>query len=66
MERAFDLITFDFDGVLLHNNYSEYFLEKCRTLNLRWPVERERELTRFKHHYFGSGLVRRDREEHGE
>lgn len=65
MERAFDLITFDFDGVLLHNNYSEHFLEKCRTLNLRWPVERERELTRFKHHYFGSGLSRSDREEHG-
>ncbi len=66
MARAFDLITFDFDGVLLHNNYNELFLDHCRTLGLGWAPEQERVLARFIHDYFGSGRSRADMEAHGQ
>ncbi|MDQ4076539.1 MAG: HAD family hydrolase [Chloroflexota bacterium] len=66
MARPFDLITFDFDGVLLHNNYQDLFLEQCRALGLSWPDDRERHLARFVHDYYGSGQSRADWEAHGE
>jgi HAD superfamily hydrolase (TIGR01549 family) len=65
MPRPFDLITFDFDGVLLHNNYNELILDACRTLGLRWDPARERELVRFIHDYYGTGAALRDLTEHG-
>ena len=65
MERPFDLITFDFDGVLLHNNYHDTFFQECRDLGLTWPREREGYLMRFIHDYFGNGQSRKDSEEYG-
>ncbi len=65
MNRQFDLITFDFDGVLLHNDYNERFLEACRTLGLTWAEDAPRELARFVHDYFGSGSARTDLATHG-
>ncbi|MBA3533020.1 MAG: HAD family hydrolase [Ardenticatenales bacterium] len=66
MTRPFDLITFDFDGVLLHNTYPEIFLETCRRLGFRWPQEAEARLARFVHNYYASGLADIDIETHGE
>lgn len=66
MERPFDLITFDFDGVLLHNDYNDRYLEACRALGMTWPAQREAVLARFVHDYFGSGEATRVREAHGE
>lgn len=65
MARPFDLITFDFDGVLLHNNYNDLFLDHSRTLGLAWEPQQERVLARFIHDYFGSGRSRTDFEAHG-
>ncbi|MGB0385490.1 MAG: HAD family hydrolase [Ardenticatenaceae bacterium] len=65
MERPFDLITFDFDGVLLHNNYKDSFFQNCRELDLSWPSERESFLMRFIHDYFGNGQSSVDQEEYG-
>ncbi|MGH2543548.1 MAG: hypothetical protein ACRDIB_12150, partial [Ardenticatenaceae bacterium] len=66
MARPFDLITFDFDGVLLHNNYNALFLDGCRTFGLTWPEECEVKLARFVHDYYGSGHARADLETHGQ
>ena len=65
MERPFDLITFDFDGVLLHNDHNERFLQHCHQLELRWPVEQERKLWRFIHDYFGSATIKEDYKKYG-
>ncbi len=65
MKRPFDLITFDFDGVLLHNDYTDSFFQTCRDVGLTWPRERESYLMRFIHDYFGNGQSRKDTEEYG-
>lgn len=65
MARAFDLITFDFDGVLLHNNFNDLFLDCCRELGLTWAKEREAEVARFIHDYYGGGEAKNDYETHG-
>lgn len=66
MSRPFDLISFDFDGVLLHNNFNELILDACRALGLRWDAANEPRMIRFIHDYYGSGQADRERAEHGE
>lgn len=56
MTRPFDLITFDFDGVLLHNNYLDLFLAACRDLGLGWPEGKETDMLRYVHDYYGGSV----------
>jgi HAD superfamily hydrolase (TIGR01549 family) len=63
--RPFDLISFDFDGVLLHNNYLDLFIAACRDLGLRWPEGKEADMLRFVHDYYGGSLSWTDMQEHG-
>lgn len=65
MERPYDLITFDFDGVLLHTNYNDLYLAQCRALGLEWEPGREARLARYVHDFFGSGEANRVRDTHG-
>jgi HAD superfamily hydrolase (TIGR01549 family) len=65
LARRFDLITFDFDGVLLHNNFHDLFLAQCREMGLQWLDGVERKLARYVHDYYGSGQSVADVRAHG-
>jgi HAD superfamily hydrolase (TIGR01549 family) len=65
LARAYDLISFDFDGVLLHNNFHDLFLAHCREMGLQWMDGVERELARYTHDYYGSGQSVADIQAHG-
>lgn len=58
MARPFDLISFDFDGVILHNTFNDYYLSVLRELNVTWDPVNELALFRFFHDYWASDLSR--------
>jgi HAD superfamily hydrolase (TIGR01549 family) len=65
MPRPFDLITFDFDGVLLHSNFFDLYLAQCRAMGMQWAQENEAKLARFIHDYYAGSLYLSDMEAHG-
>lgn len=60
MARPFDLISFDFDGVILHNTFNDYYLDVLRELNITWEPANEVTLFRFFHDYWASDLSRQE------
>ncbi len=60
MARPFDLISFDFDGVILHNTFNDYYLNVLRDMNLTWEPADELALFRFFHDYWASDLSREE------
>lgn len=56
MARPFDLISFDFDGVILHNTFNDYYLSVLREMNVTWDPANELTLFRFFHDYWASDL----------
>jgi HAD superfamily hydrolase (TIGR01549 family) len=62
--RRFDLISFDFDGVILHNTFNEHYLNLLREMNLTWDPADELTLFRFFHDYWASDLSREEAAQH--
>jgi len=62
--RPFDLISFDFDGVILHNTFNDYYLGILRDLNITWDPANELTLFRFFHDYWASDLSRKESAQH--
>jgi HAD superfamily hydrolase (TIGR01549 family) len=58
--RPFDLISFDFDGVILHNTFNDYYLNVLREMNITWDPVNELTLFRFFHNYWASDLSREE------
>lgn len=65
MGRRYDLITFDFDGVLLHNDFNDRLVALARERGIPVTPERATELARFVHRYYGTGRSTRDIERYG-